>query len=124
MAYKVEWENEEKTIIRLTYYHKWTWDDVAAASDELDRMLDPLDYQVAVLNTLENENWMPPNYNKNVEEAVLRTHRNMKIIIIVRKTRLFKDYFRSFAATHRVPYNFAFADSVEEALAMLSDGTI
>lgn len=43
------WDNEEKTIIRVTYGLTWTWDDYFQADQAAQALLDSVDHRVDLI---------------------------------------------------------------------------
>ncbi|MBN1202788.1 MAG: hypothetical protein JXJ20_13130 [Anaerolineae bacterium] len=49
MHLTTEWDNDEKTIMRVTYHPGWTWDDLEANLPKEEAMLDSVDHTVNVI---------------------------------------------------------------------------
>ena len=49
MSVNVTWENNERTIIRLTVSGRWQWCELHAAKAQIEAMLDTVDYPVNIL---------------------------------------------------------------------------
>lgn len=123
MAYTIAWENAEQTVIRITYRQRWTWEDARAAQAETNDMLDSVSHFVTILLCWESDNWLPPGYEANVTMMLEQAHPAIEQIVIVRKNPLFHQFFRQYAETHPVPFQYAFATSIEEAKALVTART-
>jgi hypothetical protein len=123
MVFTIAWENDEQTVIRITYLQRWTWDEVREAKAKSQRMMDSVSHRVTIFLCWGNDNWMPPNYQDNVRMILENSHPNLDMMIFVRKNSLFHQFFRQFAATHPVPFQYAFATSIEDARMLLPTET-
>ena len=59
MKLQVEWDNAEKTIIRITYTEKWTWSDFYAANTEAVAMMKTVQHTVHFLADFRQSRSLP-----------------------------------------------------------------
>lgn len=55
----VDWDNPEKTVVRLTFIGDWTWDEVREAARVRGELLSQVDYTVDIINDLRQSNGLP-----------------------------------------------------------------
>ncbi|MBN1430799.1 MAG: hypothetical protein JXB07_20685 [Anaerolineae bacterium] len=61
MAIKVEWDTDEKTLVRWNMDSNWTWDEFDRAVDETGVLMDTVFHQVDLL--VLSEKSLPPTPN-------------------------------------------------------------
>ena len=68
MSANVTWENDERTVLRLTVSGRWQWSELHAAKVQIEAMLDVLDHPVSILACGELDHWLPLGFNENMTE--------------------------------------------------------
>ena len=122
MAIKVEWFNEEHTVLRWIFEEGWTWGDYTTTQDEVNVILEPLDYTVDIIGDLTNSPALPLNALTAYRSLVDRTAEHVGTIVLVGASTFVKTMIRVFKTffAKKVPgTDFAFAGTVEEAYAMI-----
>jgi hypothetical protein len=82
MPIKVEWVNQQRTIIHYNIIGNWTWDDYDAANAITEDMIKSVDHQVALICDLSSSTAIPPRVLSNVGRS-LRQKRSPNISHIV-----------------------------------------
>jgi hypothetical protein len=82
MPIKVEWVNQQRTIIHYNVIGNWTWDDYDAANRIAADMVKSVDHQVAIICDLSSSTAIPPRVLSNVGRS-LRQKRSANISHIV-----------------------------------------
>ena len=122
MGIVVTWDNHQKTILRLELTTPWTWTEYDEATDQLEALLNSVDYRVDVIFDGQYSTSPPgdgyPHYRRIAESLPLNTG----LILVAGVTNEAKA-----AANYFMPMfpelgaRLAFVDSVEEARTILKD---
>jgi hypothetical protein len=121
MPITVQWENDEKTIVRWTLEGVWGWDDFRAAQAELHSMIRDLPYLVDVVADMRSAPSLPKDTFRNFKSAELRAVPNRDRIVLVGANLLVKGMATTFNQVFRNhPTHFLLAENVEEALTLLA----
>jgi len=83
MGIRIEWDNEEKTIILHIYEGLWTLQDYYALIDENRRQIDSVGHRVDIINDLRKMAVLPPDIAAGIRYAVRHAHPNEGLNIIV-----------------------------------------
>jgi hypothetical protein len=121
MPVQTEWDNDEHTIIRMTFTGRWQWDEVRAASKEAGLMVKTVDHMVHFIVDTGNANWLPPGYQSNVRQIVSQVHANPGIMVVVCSIPFIQQAFYIFTALNKgVRFRFRFVKTLEEARQFLT----
>ena len=118
MAIKVEWFDEEHTILRWVFEERWTWNDYATAQHESNVILESVEHTVDVIGDLDNGAGLPLNALTVYRGFVHDTAENVGMIVLVGASTFVKTMVNMFLTffPKRVPgTDFTFANTVEEA---------
>ena len=80
---RVEWDNEECTIIRLEVNPIWTIDDYLYGVQEVNALMDTVDYKVHVIIDMRKSTAIPSGFLSAMRSQKNRTHHNMGVTVIV-----------------------------------------
>ncbi len=122
MPVTVEWDNEEKTIIRMTMVGHWTWDEMYVATAEGDRMLDTIQHRVGVIIDLQQSVGVPPMAMANARKVSEKQHRNAAMTVFVGANAFFVALWSVFSKVYSIfvrRHSFTFAATLDEARAIL-----
>jgi hypothetical protein len=86
MSIQIDWVNDSKTCILLTYGKGWDWDDFFAASPKVAGMLDSIDHTADTLHDVRNTA-IPRNvisqFPKFTRGSVSLKHPNAGVLVFV-----------------------------------------
>ncbi len=82
MPIKVEWVNQQHTVIHYNFIGNWTWDDYDTANVIADDMVKSVDHKVAIICDLSFSTTIPPRVLSHVGRS-LRQKRSPNISHIV-----------------------------------------
>ena len=85
MSIAAEWDNGEKTAIRITFNGKFTWDEYAVFKGEMKALFDSVDHKVGIIVATENIG-LPKDFLANLtrfSDASSFTHPNAGQMVIV-----------------------------------------
>ncbi|MBZ0298818.1 MAG: hypothetical protein K8J31_03710 [Anaerolineae bacterium] len=127
MTATFEWGDAEHTVIHIAYQGRWTWSEVHQTQAEIHELIRDRDDAVNYIVTWDNENWIPGGISENLGLLFdrLRSVPNIGLVVIVSTNALFEPLIRLFIRlTGKPPFEFAFADSVEEAYILLEPAQV
>jgi hypothetical protein len=82
MPIKVEWVNQQHTIIHYNIIGNWTWDDYDAANAIATDMVKSVDHKVAIICDFSSSTAIPPRVLSNIGRS-LRQKRSPNVSHIV-----------------------------------------
>lgn len=83
MPVKVRWEDDTHRCIRYDISGIWTWDELYAAVDEVNAMLDTLDYPVLFITNMGEAVSSPPGLAVQIRNFMKLRHRNAGATVLV-----------------------------------------
>jgi hypothetical protein len=83
MTVSVKWDNDSRTIITVEFATHWTWDELYAALDEVNLMIDKLDYVVDVIEDWRLSPRLPVSAFAHARNLVRKMHPRLGTIIYV-----------------------------------------
>jgi hypothetical protein len=118
MPVNIEWDNEAKTIIRMEYVGRWTWDELYAATAKSRVMLDEISHKADFIHDWLHSEGVPSNVLVHARNLIEKRHPHVGIVVLVWSNPLIK---ATWAAINKVyaglmkRYIFWLASSIEEA---------
>lgn len=121
MTFKLNWDNDEKTLFRFEMEGKWTWDEYHQIVDEAFQMIRPLDHTVDVIVIGEPRMSLPSG---SALAQLVRISRvipnNIGLIVLVTPNGFIKAINRVlFRMSKRVGDMTVLTDTVDEAYAVI-----
>lgn len=83
MGITVEWDNPQKTIIRFVYKGRWTWDDMAGAMEQANRLMDTVTYRVDHIVDVRESTLLPPSVVSQAKRVLNEPHANLGLTLVV-----------------------------------------
>jgi hypothetical protein len=123
MPITVEWDNPEKTVVRMTMIGKWTWDEAYAGAAEGYALLESVDYEVGVILDMTQTHHTPDRAITNAQAMIKRRHPRTGLTVFVRANTLFTTMWNIFSRLYTVlahKQNSVFAQTLDEARAILA----
>jgi hypothetical protein len=121
MRIKVQWDNEQHTLVRWDFMGVWNWSDFLAAQNESNALIKSVSHTVDIIGDVSQIHRVPPGaigqfriYRRNDPDntgRVVLVGANTYIRTIV---EIFRGMFPNTGG------NFTFADSLEEARSLLA----
>jgi hypothetical protein len=121
MGIKVQWDNEQHTLVRWDFLGVWNWNDFLAAQNESNTLIKSVPYTVDIISDVSQIHPVPPGaigqfrlYRRNDPEntgQVVLVGANIYIRTIV---DIFRGMFPNTGG------QFTFANSIEEARSALT----
>ena len=128
MGITVQWDNDEKTVIRQTFNGRWTWDDLYAALDYVAKLTDSVPHRVDAIVDVRHLSMLPGgslfsfNTRQHADKLAKRNDVNRGSIIIVGANPLLRGLYDSFRGLYAsTASDVHFVASIEQARALLHD---
>ncbi len=126
MPIQAVWDNEEKTVIRYIIDGHWTWDEMNAAVAVSNAWLDEANRKIDFIHDMRSSEGVPPGALTQLKRYIGKEHPNTGRSVVVGAK---KSVANSFAKglldmVHKLykrDWGFVFADSLEEARALLAE---
>lgn len=72
MGVKAMWLDDEKTIISYLFEGAWTWDEMRAAIQQSNALMDTVNYKVDFIADLRKSGLLPSNVLANVRDTAVQ----------------------------------------------------
>lgn len=120
MPIKVEWDNEEKTIVRFTYTGKWTWDEFYVHVKEANDLMDTVERVCVSIVDMSKSNHLPLGAAVHVRNIIRQSmsHNNSGITVFINADTIVKmiiDALRQNYPDIKDFSNFMYAKTLDEA---------
>ncbi|MBZ0280208.1 MAG: hypothetical protein K8L97_05675 [Anaerolineae bacterium] len=123
MPVTVEWDNAEKTIVRMRMIGKWTWDEAYNAQKEGDALINSVTYPVCAIIDLRESGGVPLSAMSNARSMSAKQNSRVKMTVFLGANTLFVSLWNVFSKVYTVfvtRHPFAFAKTIEESHAILN----
>lgn len=121
MTIKVQWDNEEHTLLRWEFMGVWDWDDFLAAQKESNDLINSVPHTVDIISDVSKSQHLPPGaigrfrtYRRDDPENTGRVVLVGASIYIKTIVEIFRGMFPNTGG------NFSFANSLDEARSLLA----
>jgi hypothetical protein len=117
------WENQERTLILLTYPPKWKWEELYGVQRDVNAQLDNTQLSVTMIQDFSKSPMLPPSAIVHIKNLVFRIHPRIRVMIYVGMNRFVRTMWDTFVRMYgkRLFHTqFLFANTVEEARKMAS----
>ncbi len=125
MGIRVVWDNEEKTIIRYIFESEWKWEDIRAAADTSNAMLDELGQVTHFIYDTSQSVRIPEGALTHLRRFVGKEHplTGRSVVVGAPKTSgvlLARGLLSVMQRVYKAGWKFAFSESLEEARELLA----
>lgn len=122
MPIQVVWDNEDKTIIRVTFPEKWTWDEFQEIDYRVEIMIGRIQHKVVYIADMSATKSVPKGLKLDVVRYVLDfNHENSDLLIVVGMNKMVKALFDIvILALGHIATNIKTADTLEEGYQLLN----
>lgn len=122
MPGRIEWDNEEKTILRMIYEGHVRLEDYYRVTDETFDAISPLTHTVHTIMLRQHVKSVPATMSKVLQYANRKTPPNLGINVIVGATAMTKMLVRlAKVIAPRLAKEVYFANSLEEARQLIAE---
>lgn len=124
MPGRIEWDNEEKTILVTIYEGNMVLEEYYRVTDETFDAISPLSHTVHTIMLRQNVKSVPATMSKVLQYANKKTTPNLGINVIVGATAMTKMIVKlAKVIAPRLSKEVYFANSLEEARQIIADKT-
>ncbi len=118
MTVNIEWDNAEKTVVRMEMVGKWTWTEAYDGSIRGYDMLETVDYPVNIIIDLRRSTGLPMLALTHARNMIARRHPRTGLTAFVGVNALFLMMWRTFKSAYprlEATRDFTIVGSIEEA---------
>lgn len=124
MHITVDWDNENRTIIRFQFQRGWTWDNLRAAIGQADDLITSVDHPVNLVIDIREAGAIPADFMSGATDIFAsgeaRANEGVKVVVGAgRLVRMAYDALRRLYGSKLEGRPFLFASSLEEAYKLL-----
>lgn len=83
MAIGVIWDNDEQTIIQYSVEPDWTWDELFAAKEQANALMDTVSHKLGVILCMPSDGAIPLDVLANTRNGLRHKHPNTVVIVVV-----------------------------------------
>lgn len=117
MAIEIVWDNDNQTIIRVTFPEQWTWDDFLEVDTITAKMVDSVNHKVCFLADLRQTKRIPTGLKLDIANQVLDfRHENSDLLIIVGMNKMIRALLNiTLMALSRIRTQIKIVETIDEA---------
>lgn len=126
MEISVQWDNEEKTILRVYYPERWIWPDLYDAVDRTQAMLNSVSHPVKILVDMSKSMFLPTGSTSHVSNMLTAPHANATVMVVVGASGYLKSFLEVFSEMFNPASNarkILLARTLEEGYELLNAHT-
>jgi len=117
-----KWDNDEKTIINISFHDTWTWEEHQICVTTGNEMLASVDYIVDFIIDFRDSSTIPPGALRVGRQLQMQALPNEGISVLVGTSPLLHALFRSFITLYpRVSLRYFVVNTLEEAYAKITE---
>jgi hypothetical protein len=122
MGVEVQWDNDEMTIIQMTFEGRWQWGDVRMAVGQVNRLIETVDHPaVHLISNRGAAHWTPGHYASNVQEIIDLYHPRVGYRVGVVRNPVAREMFYIFSGmVGGMSFPYRFVNTLEEAREFLA----
>ncbi len=83
MPISVEWDNEDKTAIRITYLDRWTWEENQQARQQTLDMIATVNHIVHTIHDMRQSHGLPTDIITQARKRIQKKHPQVGLIIVI-----------------------------------------
>lgn len=121
MPITVQWDNPEKTIIRVTFDGRWTHREFTTAVQQRRQLMESVTHHVDVIVDMSGGQFIPTRMITTLVNLNRHIPANRRLLIYVRASRLFRVIVSTVVRiVPRAGQNVLFVDSISDAKAIIA----
>lgn len=123
MPVTVEWDNDDKTVVRMEMTGRWSWEEAFAGSERGYNLLESVPYEVGVIIDFSRSAGLPPNAITHAKGMIQRRHSRTGLTVFVGANAVFMSLWGIFSRVYALfaqKQNSVFASTIDEARAILA----
>lgn len=96
MPITVAWDNEEKTIVRVTYSGRWTWEEAYTIPAKIRTLIAGLDYEVATIHDMRDANFLPSGAITHTRDILSKPLDKVGLVVLIGNSRFIEAMYQIF----------------------------
>ncbi|MEZ4670385.1 MAG: hypothetical protein R3E39_20960 [Anaerolineae bacterium] len=122
MAVAVDWLNDDQTILKYEFDGQWTWNELYAALQQVDMMMNSVEHTVYVIIDYQGSQGIPPGALTHLRSSTMRAAPNWGGGVFIGISSLVESLLNIFTNLNRkLAERYATAANIEEALSILQN---
>jgi hypothetical protein len=121
MPITVQWDSDEKSVVRYTFESKWTWDEYHAAIAQAFDMVKDLPYVVNMILDFSQSTVLPSNALSHFSSSMKTPPREFDVAVVISKSGFIETLVAVFRRlSSKTGEKLVVRKSLEEARAYLA----
>ena len=121
MAVRVQWDNDQRTIVRYIFEGKWTWNDFYPAYNQAIEMEKSMPHRVHAIIDMRKGIGVPANVLMHVKDISDKQPDNIGLSIIVTSSSFVQSlYHIGIKFYSKIDYYFRVVETLDEAYKLIS----
>jgi hypothetical protein len=117
-----EWDDDEKTILRVTYHLGWSWDDLEGNLTIEEELLDSVDHKVDVIADFRGTQLPPGAISRlpKIAQSPPYTHPNSGAMVMVGSPAFMKEVVGVYKRVYGQAAKLTMVSDLDEARALIA----
>jgi hypothetical protein len=117
-----EWDDDEKTILRVTYHFGWSWDDLEGNLTIEEELLDSVDHKVDVIADFRGTQLPPGAISRlpKIAQSPPYTHPNSGAMVMVGSPAFMKEVVGVYKRVYGQAAKLTMVSDLDEARALIA----
>lgn len=112
----LDWDNEEKTILRYTFQGNWNWDDYLQWLSVGRNMMKSVKHEVCIINDMRLMKQLPANFVNTASGIIISRPSNTGLVVFLTTNTFFQVTYRILGRIlEEIPTQYILASTEEEA---------
>lgn len=94
MPVRIEWDNDEKTVIRYVFSGAWTWDEYLPCLEKGRQWMAETANTVCILNDMQQVTKFPPNFISKAHNVIGSRPPNTGLAVFVTRSSIFSVLYK------------------------------
>ena len=120
MGIIIEWDDDEKTILRQVYNGLWTWQEMDAMLSQAYQLIEVVGHRVDFIVDIRKSNFVPDNFVSGIGKAERKLHPNQGVVVLVGATALIDRLLKLANDLNKIQQDPGMVSSLEEARAFIA----
>lgn len=126
MGIQIDWDNDQRSIVRFVYQGKWTWEEFYSKIDEANQLMDTVSYSCVSIIDMRESNFLPAGAAIHIRNVIRKSmsHNNSGISVFLQAdliVRVMIDVLRRSYPDILENTEWLYAKTLEEARQIAQD---
>ena len=117
MSIDIDWDNDDRQIIKAVFQGRWTWQEYLDGKEKAETMLASVEHRVDFISDMTEGSFVPQSALSNLSRAFAGAPRNLGLNVIVGGNTFVRILLQSLGkiVPHSPASNIRFAETLDEA---------